>query len=131
MEIFNMEDQLVTFETAKLAKEVGFDIPQDRCYVNEGTPGVIYHRLYLRKGDTLLAYLPTQSLLQKWLREVHTIHINISKVYKCNETPAKFDGWNIYIAGKNFETNYEINNTLISKHFKTYEEALESGLQEA
>ena len=69
--------------------------------------------------------------IQKWLREVHGIHINITKVYECSKTPAKFDGWNIYIAGKDFETEFKINSALISEYFDTYEEALEAGIWEA
>ena len=68
--------------------------------------------------------------LQRWLREVHKIHINIQMLYQCNIEPAEFEGWIIYIAGESFETNYEINKDLISKVFKSYEEALEYGLFE-
>ena len=84
---------------------------------------------YSTKED--LRYLFWMVELQQWLREVYNIHINITKVYECSKSPAKFDGWNIYIAGKDFETSFEINNSLISKYFNTYEEALESGLLEA
>jgi Mg2+/Co2+ transporter CorB len=52
-----MTDQLISFETAKLAKEKGFNIK---------------HYWY---NDIR----PTQSLLQKWLREKHGIHIVIQK----------------------------------------------------
>ena len=69
--------------------------------------------------------------LQKWLREVHNIHISVTKVYECSKSPARFKGWNIFIAGKDFETNYEINNTLVYKYYNTYEEALEASLKEA
>jgi hypothetical protein len=48
-----MIDELITYETAKLAKEVGF---------NEGT---IY---------------PTQSLLKRWLREKYDVHC-CSEIY--------------------------------------------------
>jgi len=51
-----MTDQLITFETAKLSKEKGFDLIN---HLKNGLP-------------------PTQSLLQKWLRENHNIHIVIS-----------------------------------------------------
>jgi len=47
-----MKDQLITLDTAKLAKEKGFNI---HC-----------------------KYVPTQSLLQKWIRDKHGYHIEIS-----------------------------------------------------
>ena len=47
-----MEEKYITFETAKLAKEKGFDF----------------------KG--YVGYC-TQALLQKWLREVHQIYVDI------------------------------------------------------
>jgi len=68
--------------------------------------------------------------IQKWLREVHKIHINTQMLYQCNVEPAEFEGWIIYIVGESFETNYEINKDLISRVFKSYEEALEYGLLE-
>jgi len=60
---------------------------------------------------------PTQSLLQKWLREKHNIHIVIWAHY----------GWRIKI-----EKGLRQPNLLFeSDNFETYEKALEIGLQEA
>lgn len=70
-----MEEQLVSFEVAKLAKEKRF--PQ-QCtssskiyYNNEGKLNVNYYRNSYDRDIDILA--PTQSLLQKRLREKHNI----------------------------------------------------------
>ena len=58
-------DELVSFETAKLAKEKGFDVPTDFCYEKSGN--------LVRVGSISA---PTQSLLQRWLREEERIEVN-------------------------------------------------------
>ena len=122
-----MEDTIVTFETAKLAKGKGFDA---LCYDAFNSMGNLYSNgwceyLYdnkveipfrsgvLESQDTLA---PTQSLLAKWLREKHNIHLIAYK--------------NINIDGYDwcFITTDGITNI---NSYKTYEEAYEIGLQEA
>lgn len=82
-----MHDEIVTYEVAKLAKEKGF--PQDP---NENNLCDIYCWDNLRKIHSLcisamwytgeysredMYAAPTQSLLQRWLREEKNIHIEI------------------------------------------------------
>ena len=79
-----MEEQLITFETAKLAKEKGFKsdnptteyVPAFLIHEFEGFHylGEIQEEDYNRE-DFYLA--PTQSLLQKWFRDIHNINISI------------------------------------------------------
>ena len=93
-----MEDTLITFETAKLAKEKGWD------------------------GDFVESHkiLTTQSLLAKWLREKHNIIIIVD--YE------GIDGYYYkFYSYKGMKKFYDASNT----NYKTYEEALEIGLQEA
>ena len=61
---------------------------------------------------------PSQSLLQKWIREVHSIDIDISR-------GGVRDDWHVGI--RKFGYNY---NRLITI-YKSYEEALEEGLYQA
>ena len=127
-----MNEQLISFETAKLAKEKGFNI-EVKTYFDikkfGDKPCEFYGRLnandYNSWDDKLkkninAGYIsaPTQSLLQKWLREVHNIHIAVlPKILPSNEI------------------KYYCFKGKIKKDFKdlynTYEEALEKGLQEA
>jgi len=121
-----MEDTLITFETAKLVKEKGFnwkveyyvydefnkqttlkDKPTDYSNYKKGS-------LYECIGQ------PTQSLLQKWLREVHEIDINIIFNPDTREYSFECVKW---VDG--------VCNIFKSSGFETYEKALETALQEA
>ena len=67
-----MEDQLISFETAKLPKDKGFPQISSPCFDSNGT---IRNSTYFKSlsnftGRTKTGYYQsTQSLLQKWLRE--------------------------------------------------------------
>ena len=120
-----MEEQLISFETAVLAKEKGFKIPtpvmykgNERSYGHNNEWGIDEKRL-----DGEFPYrnqqwysIPTQSGLQKWLREKHNIHLIAYK-------NINIDGYDWCYITTDGITN--INS------YKTYEEAFEIGLQEA
>ena len=128
-----MEDTRVTFETAKLAKEKGFFQETNRLeipYYNykgefKGDVSDWRIRKYIRGEDTSdieFVSAPTQSLLAKWLREEHNIHVT-SQI-------GNLDFINTY----HYEIRYIDKNKFMCKvkgNFKTYEEAYEIGLQEA
>ena len=140
---YNMEEQLkeqlISFETAKLAKEKEFRAETGYYY---DVSGKLHERTIITSStDTCLDIFytdlldddiyfnritaPTQSLLQKWLREIHNIHFEIKPIFgvKDNLKP-----YHISVmknpSGKGFE--YKIVGSL-----DTYEETLEIGLQEA
>lgn len=83
-----MKEQLISFETAKLAKEKGFDLECNLSDYAFGTFDGVYKRKTLACRHAMIfsrwindrekISAPTQSLLQKWLREVHGIHILMS-----------------------------------------------------
>ena len=129
-----MEDELVGFEVARLAKEVGFN---ESCYayyidnvnrvVNrisnfELTSHKINEKILVdNKSIFLTHYLaPTQSLLHKWLRENHNIHIQIEW---WND-----DTWSAKLVGNMFS---EIPESYEAENYKSYEEALEIALLKA
>lgn len=97
-----MTEQLISLETFDLAREKGFT----------------YNVL------TEHTKRPTQSLLQKWLREKH----NYFLVVKCNGK-GKFDFHGYYISDHTIYNDIEIGAE--PYRFNTYEEALETGLKEA
>lgn len=86
-----IEEQFVSFDTAKLLKEVGFNVPCRGVYVTDRT-GYYEFREYNIKQTTddlcwdsddgfQYEYLaPTQSLIAKWLREIHGIDIVIDVI---------------------------------------------------
>lgn len=93
-----MEDTLITFETAELAKEKGFNIPCKHLYdikTGEYSDGYIF-------GDVILA--PTQSLLQKWLRDKYNWHWNKvkpSSFFNAKNAPMKkFEDVVVFSKGK-------------------------------
>lgn len=74
-----MEDQLISFQTAEIAKEKGFD--EDALYYYEKRHQ-IFPTYFGRKIDHSFLYpAPTQSLLQKWLREKHKINVYVDMPY--------------------------------------------------
>ncbi len=141
-----MKEQLISFETAKLAKEKGFNpifcefekVPDEMFY--DAYDFRKYHYSFLngksekdaelvlpavcRKKNlnyNFICYAPTQSLLQKWLREEHNIHINVS--YGLTFT-FKING--------DLKGNDYVDYSEIEKYWgRTYEQALEKGLQKA
>ena len=139
-----MEDTRITFETAKLAKEKGFkekviyyyhlhDDLKKPLLINEveillknyKTPYEVrrdWNTISTEFGYTENFSAPTQSLLAKWLRERYNIHVT-SQI-------GNLDFINTY----HYDIRYIDKNKFICKvkgNFKTYEEALEAGLQEA
>ena len=143
-----MEDTYITFETAKLAKEKGFnerghwfykvksenDIELYGCKKKElvGFKGYkpIYYKVndYHTNKEKLNAKLyrcsaPTQSLLAKWLREKYNLHVTINVGLPHNRFIMYYS--NVIKFGKHHKSKFK------SEFYKTYEEAYEIGLQEA
>jgi hypothetical protein len=120
-----MQEELVSFETAKLAKEKGFvNILCHYRYWDDSTKELTNEELFgIPNNNESFFEAPTQSLLQKWLREVHNIDVWVNKIGSTNE--------------KKYYFNVMVNNKFVnttnsnSKTFLKYEEALEVGLQEA
>jgi predicted GTPase len=123
-----MEEILINFETAKLAKEKGFNEKVYREYDKFG-----YLRCTSKSANVVLGpyeellksteySASTQSLLQKWLREVHKIHIDI-------RTNGASGGCYFFYL---FQTKVPFYTLFISeKNSDTYEEALEYALKES
>ena len=109
-----MKEQLIEFNTAKLAQEKGFDVASYLKYDSD----LIENSNFKPHGKSSWYLNITQSLLQKWLREVHNIHIWVN--------PIAVDDY-----------KYTILSTVFLKFesekfgYNTYELALETGLLEA
>lgn len=124
-----MEETIISFQVAKLAKEKGFD---ENCYQsynvydgelsrfplleNMGGEPITNPLEYKWKNSLIhksVITAPTQSLLQKWLREVHNINVYC--------VPTEIDETKWY---NNIASSYKV-------YTGTYEEALEEGLYQA
>ena len=101
-----MEEQLISFETAKLAKEKGCNLENCTC---GGYPECIC-------SDKRIS----QSLLAKWLREKYDIDVIINTYRNQNQKYYKY-----------FISEKSKNPIKSEEYYDTYEEAYEIGLQEA
>ena len=127
-----MEEKLVSREVAELAKEKGFNWCVGYVYSSKGLHQIYDSSIYENMNGTRYEITPnvypnppyysapTQTLLQKWLREVHNIDIF---AFSCRFTGYEEIGYYTFsIKGIIPVKNYK---------FKIYEEALEVGLLEA
>lgn len=106
-----MKEQLISYETVKLAKEKGFKPNKRDNSVSRNSIDIT----------------PTQSLLQRWLREVHKIHIGGEVRWNSFEKQELI--YEFWIKDmRKVKTSKRIHTypSIIS-----YEEALECGLLEA
>ena len=149
-----MKEQLVSFETAVLAKYKGFSIGS-RYSIIEYLSDFVYdndpsHRESHKVGELRSSEFfnknnadvidfsneyyrvyeqPTQTILQKWLRETHNINISID--FKFNIKKWDYIPYDMGLSGKEyvkFRISYFKGN--IERRFDSYEKALEAGLQE-
>lgn len=119
-----MTEELVTLETAKMLREKGFNeycknvidinnIPRETLYrINDDLPKQCFSQ-------------PTQSIVQKWLREIKNLHIEIYRS-AC--------GYGYVIVKANNGTWMEDDDAKGPNdggNWDTYEEALEAGIFEA
>ena len=112
-----MEDEVISYKTAKLAEKKGYEgvlasIFGCSYYNHKGElNGCILESIKDPNKKSIPA--PTQSELQKWLREKHNIHITI---------------WFNKLTKK---CRIAIPEDISKVEYKTYEEALEYALYEA
>ena len=164
-----MKDQIISFQTAQLAKEKGWVEPTLNFYFEDGeskenvlneTVGMDYGSPFTveflelienwnskwvtkKNGDRCFGcqksrgYLetfsaPTQSLLQKWLREKHNYAVCVDFPNNTGEKKHQginYAGYSCFIwwlfGGDAYKKIW------LNLQSKTYEDALEKGLQEA
>ena len=136
-----MEDEIVSFETAMILREKGFNEPcchfyEDNdlyklaYYQGDGTGFVcnnspISDRLLC---EEMQCTSPTQSLAQKWLRETHHITFNAN--------PHSNNGEIVYVVTikvisnkKHVDFNVMMDTSNRATMFDTYEDAIEEGLK--
>lgn len=124
-----IEESYVSFDTARMLKEVGFEEKVNSCFMYdkyadkdeyefEGGYAIVRKDL----SDNYNCYeksisRPTQSLAARWIREVHNIDIVVNvynRYYYCCDV-------------------YQNKHLMLIKYIvnANYEESLETGLQEA
>lgn len=143
----NITEDYVSYETAKLLKEKGFDediarVVNEECEID-----------YLGSFQPSLAYLhhtwyrcPTLQMAMKWLRKVHNVLVIPDYDYECTD---KSYCYKIYKLGENgkpervpiegvrYDTLGEPHTEIVAYRdykrsyfdYKTYEEACEAGIK--
>lgn len=124
-----MKEDYVSFETANLAKDKGFKIWSSFRYDRNNelslTPSVkqiIIEGKFTELKQPSFTFAPTQSLLQKWLREIHGISIDVNTMHEGNY------GYNINIL-KDKHYLYEEGKDNVGNYEETLEIALQKALQ--
>ena len=129
-----MKDELISFKTAVLLKKIGFKEAVNLCYA-DGDERIAkpyntspYSEYY---NDLEYYSAPTQTFLQRWLRENYNLHIQIE--YSKNHN----DQYGFYIYSGGIERVehelyiLDLKNLYYYYKYKRFEEALEEGLQQA
>ena len=130
-----LKESYVSFDTAKLLKEVGFEANLKTIYVEEEKDEWAFWDSGAKRSDynyfddTIAC--PTQALAARWLREAHGIHVS-SNIFmdSANDADGKtVDEWTFWSydlfdnSGRIIEESDD--------RYDSYEEALEAGLQKA
>lgn len=118
-----IEEIYVSFDTAKMLKEAGFNVPctsqytEGKCIWNVGYP-------YNFNQDEFGYSRPTQALAARWLREVHRIAMGVIFV------PSSVNGdvWQCFV-GKMDDMVWIGDHEMSDCKYATYEEAFEYGLK--
>ena len=128
-----IEESYVSFDTAKMLKEAGFDVECDWFYINNGSveTGIVVRSTSLRDHNMATGFLsrPTQALAARWLREVNGIHVS-SNIFmdSANDADGKtVDEWTFWSydlfdnSGRIIEESDD--------RYDRYEESIEAGLK--
>ena len=116
-----MKEQRIKLETAKIAKEKGFDV-DSKHFIAEGEYGYIFD--ITKKNPAIFIHHPTQALLQKWLREKHELYV------ESNPNTSGY-GWFIDKTNGTAISDCRFTGPNSGGRWDIYEDALEIGLQEA
>jgi len=127
-----MEEQLVTFEVARLAKEKGckLDLYSDDEWHYIDEEGDLFwctHDPRSSYPNAERVVKCSQSLLQKWLRDKHSLYVLLEET----ETLSLKSGIGFYYKIIKVKDREHLRLDYSMYFYKTYEEALEAGLKEA
>lgn len=126
-------ERYVTFETSKLLKEAGFDIPTRSIYRANRTGEYSFAEYNIKSTADDLSWnisdgfryeylAPTQSLAARWLREAHGIVVDV--VF---EPPKRGKDWRYFI-GDMEDMAWAGDYIPSDGRYDTYEDALEAAL---
>lgn len=133
-----LEEPLIVQETAKLARKAGFKI-ETLWYFDSVNADIADEKDNWNQYEDMYS-APTQALLQKWLREEYNIQVQTAyeKGFWCYilyQLPSTED-IKFAASGECQDGDLWLDADMVNKEWylqeqKSYEEALENGLQEA
>lgn len=122
-----IEESYVSFDTARMLKEAGFEANLKTMYVEEEKDEWAFWDSGAKRSDynyfddTIAC--PTQALAARWLREVHNIHVFAFFDYVKRDWCYCIANLDAVTAGMGMDVS--------ENNYPTYEQALEVALQEA
>lgn len=118
-----MMEEYITFETAKMLKEAGYDVPCDAIFTEDGIEIIDVGRANYNGLYPDMVSRPTQEMAASWLRDRSKIHIYC---FFCS------DYWHVdNVFGYCIQSLERHEDIYSENSYTSYEEALEAGLQEA
>ena len=116
-----IEEQFVSFDTAKMLKEAGFDVPCISQYMQNGFKwnGVRLNKVNFNEYESVFS-CPTQALAARWLREAH--HYAVCVWYSAEDEKWFYAYGNL--DNMMFDEEYSISDLI----YDSYEQALEAGI---
>jgi hypothetical protein len=123
------EPEKINFETAKLAKEKGYNEVCRSHFEEDGAAYDSYGNPFKPNDEQpheILFARPTQTTLQRWLREKHKIIVIIS-FYNDGE---EWEDTEYMVEVSEFK-HFKTHDSFVKSNFTSYEQALEIGLQAA
>ena len=112
-------EDYVSFETAKLLKEKGFNEPCLICYTYDGKLGNYGQYNSYKNSEVFALTAPTIQMTIKWLREVHNICISVD---------VKIGGGKYYVCISGTENGLS-HDVLEDEVWNTFEEACEESIR--
>lgn len=122
-----IEESYVSFDTARMLKEAGFDVPTRKYYEvdDDGEATRLFdHGTYDHNRFGYKNYsCPTQALAARWLREVHDTFVKMERV-------GSFDGkeFRFYWSFSIISVSTACLKSISGGRYDSYEEALEVGI---
>lgn len=118
-----INEDYVSFETARLLKEKGFEGRMHTFYTEEGTE---MESAYVVPSNFFPIYRPTFQMAMKWLREEHRLHISAEMGFDVDNHQYYFFAPSVC---RFSDKSGEYENPFGEKEFDTYEEACEAGIR--
>lgn len=117
-------EDYVSFETAKLLKEKGFECANLRCFYDEDGD-LLFSAWNIGAGKNRLV-APTLQMAMKWLREVHHYYIQVM-----------LDSWvrggrlGYYLVLQKTDSDFEmiLQDVFDEAYYQTYEETCEAAIK--